>query len=247
LRRIAALLALGVCAASGCTTVTAPVLRHETGEALGGLGHFRAYAHIERGRLVPMIPQDSNFTGVEQETGVFTGALFGVQGAAGITPKLDLQAGTYLSQGGGGWRLGAKYQWLGTSNGQGWAIAAMAGYGRASGEGTLIYTAPASIETEVQQTLAARTLDLSLPVSYRFSPTFAAYTGLTYISNSVNGLSGGTFVEASTNDFAWNLGLKVSVNFMRFDLEMALLQANDPFLDENRIIPVYGLSAGVQF
>ncbi len=240
-------LVLAFCAiASACTTVTTPVLRHETGEALGGAGSFKGYVHLERARLVPAIAESSPNAGVAQKDEVFVGTLFGVQGAAGIHPRMDAQAGAYLSQGGGGWRLGLKYQWKGSSNAVGWAMAAMGGYSRASGRGTITYQTT-TFEAPLQQTLAAKTIDVSLPVSYRFSPTIAAYSGLSYFHNIVSGVSGSDYVSAVTNDFAWNLGVKVSVNFLRFDVEAALLQVHDPFTSENRIIPVYGLSAGVQF
>ncbi len=63
---------------TGCTTVTTPVLRHETGESLGGSGNFKAYAHIERARLVPVVGASSTAASVAQKDDVFAGALLGV-------------------------------------------------------------------------------------------------------------------------------------------------------------------------
>jgi hypothetical protein len=125
-------------------------------------------------------------------------------------------------------------------------MAAQTGFGRASGDGTMTYRTNTTM-AEIHQTLSAKTFDFAIPVSFRFSPALAIYSGLGYFHNIVNGVAGSDYVSAVTNDFAWNLGVKVAIDFMRFDIEAALLQVNDPFTNENRLVPVYGLSAGVQF
>ena len=64
------------------------------------------------------------------------------------------------------------------------AIAAMVGYGSYFGAGDITYLTSGTPET-LNATLAAEVFDLGFPVSFRFSPAIATYSGLTFYRASV--------------------------------------------------------------
>lgn len=236
-----AVAALVMLAGSGCATVGAPVLHHQTGETLGQK-RFRVFGHYETSRI--FAPASTAETlGIEQDNSIFQGSFLGVEVDGGVLPQLDLQLGANFTAGGGGWRLGAKYQIL--RNGR-IAVAAMAGYAATSGSGTYTYLTAAT-PVEIQQTLSASTIDLSMPVSYRVAGPFIVYGGPQFLRSGVSGSFGSAFVEDSTVDWGLNLGVQVTYGVFMGDLEVAEVLVQDPFTDSHRLIPFVGLSFGMMF
>ena len=232
---------LGVGIGVGCSTVSAPVLRHETGEVLGEK-HFRAYGHFETSRIfAPGAAGDANVFQISQDHSVFQGSYFGVQADGGVLPYLDLQLGANFTAGGGGWRLGAKYQVLRRGR---IAVAAMAGYAAASGGGNVTYLTATTPET-ISLNLSAWTLDLSAPASFRISPWIQLYGGPMMLHSGVSGSYGGAVVGDSYNDFGMNLGLRIGTGLLFGDFEAAELMVQDPFTGGERFIPYMGVSFGV--
>ncbi|OFZ21555.1 MAG: hypothetical protein A2X94_05470 [Bdellovibrionales bacterium GWB1_55_8] len=230
-------------AVPGCATMSTPVLRHETGESLG-TGRFRASARYETTRTFAAVSDEIVSAGVaEQSTGTFRGTLLGVQVAAGIHANADVQLAGFLTPTGGGWRVGTKY----TVKRQGpLSIAAMMGYGALSSAGSQSYLTQAQ-PVEIQQTLSSTTLDFSSPVSYRFSPTLAAYSGLVLIRTAVSGSFGSMVVNTSQTDFGANLGFRLNIGRYEGDIEAAMMRVYDPFTDGYRLIPFLGLGASMVF
>ncbi len=227
---------------SGCSSLTTPVLRHEIGEALGQ-GHYRIRGQIETARLFPLAPASIGAAGMTQAAGAFQGVLFGIQGAAGLLPRWDLQLGTFYSAGGGGWRLGSKYQFLYQNN---FAVAGMVGFGRYAAKGSSSYATPTGAQS-VTQTFSGSSLDISIPVSYRFGTSVVLYSGLNYYANWVSGSADLTYVSDTTHDIGTNLGLKLIFGRFEGDAEIAIIRAHDPFMDESRFVPYFGISVGLLF
>jgi hypothetical protein len=232
-----------LCALGGtaCTTVSAPVLRHQTGETLGQK-RFRIFGHYESSRIFQPISTPETVS-VPQTNSIFQGSFVGVQAEGGVLPNLDLQLGTYFTSGGGGWRLGGKYQAYRSGR---IAASAMLGYSAASGTGTVTYMTAAQ-PIEVSQTLSAYTVDLSVPVSFRINPMFAFYGGPMLLRSGVSGSFGGNVVSDTSNDLGANLGLQVTSGMFVGDLELAELKVHDPFADASRFVPYLGMSFGVVF
>lgn len=229
---------------SGCSTLSTPMLKHETGEALGQK-KFRVRAQLESSRLFPLLPAAlaQSASKLEQEASVFRGGFFGIFAAVGVLPKLDLQLGTYYTTTGGGWRFGSKYElWrLG-----GFAFAAMAGYGRFAAEGTQTYVTKTG-NSEVKQIFSAGNMDLSFPVSYRVNPSFAVYTGLNYYRTSISGAANLNTVTDTANDIGTNFGIKLNFGKFETDIEFAYVRIFDTISSESRFVPYYGVSAGITF
>jgi hypothetical protein len=225
----------------GCSSLSAPALRHETGEALG-TGRLRVRLQTESARLFPLVPSGSAPFSVPQSVDVFQGGLLGVQADGGIAPLLDAQFGTFYPVGGGGWRLGAKYQLLKKR----FAVAAMGGYSRLATQGSVTYTTASGVQ-DFTQTFSGYRIDFGVPVSYRLGAASTLFGGLTYFRSGVRGSSGSGYVSSVDHDIGVNLGFKL--NFGRFegDLEFALQRLNDPFEQSNRYVPFWGLAGGILF
>lgn len=227
---------------SGCATVSAPVLKQATGETLG-VKKFRILAHYETSRVfAPGTPQGGTAT-VPQSDSVFRGSYLGVQGEAGILPKLDLQLGANFTASGGGWRVGAKYQIYKVGR---FALAGMLGYAAASGTGTLQYLTDDTPQ-EFTQTLSAYTSDLSAPMSVRIMPWLVAYGGPMWLHSGASGSMAGSVVSDTFNDFGLNLGIQVTQWIFTGSIETAALLMKDPFTDSTRMVPYFGVSFGVVF
>jgi hypothetical protein len=223
--------------------VTAPVLRHETGEALGQY-KFRVSAYGEMARIYAPDTLPTEVQGISQKKEVFQAGLLGVQGAVGMLPKLDLQLGAYLSSGGGGWRLGAKYEIL---RGARFAVAGALAYGSRAGSGTVTYET-AGPTLDLDQSLSAQMWELSVPVSFRLIPLVTAYGGLTFFRSAASGSFGTSVVSATFLDVGANLGMRFNVaGPFSADLEGAMLWISDPFIGSRRFIPYMGLGASVTF
>ena len=233
-----ALSLLGLCA---CATVSAPVLRHQTGETLGPK-KFRASLRAEKSRI--FAPASTTDTAeIEQEDSVFQGVILGLQAEAGILPKLDAQLGFSLTPSGGGWRVGAKYKVFQRGA---FAGAAMLGYGASSGSGSVSY-ATSDAPIEIEQTLSMRILDFSMPVSFRIDPSFAIYGGWMLLRTNVNGSFGSSVVSDISYDPGLNIGVKITHGIFEGDLEFAMIRVHDPFMDGGRNIPFFGASFGILF
>jgi hypothetical protein len=230
--------AWGLCA---CTTVNAPVLRHETGETLGSK-HLRVMGHFESSRLFqPAATAET--AGIAQGNSVFEGSLLGVQVDGGVLPQLDLQLGANFTLDGGGWKAGAKYQFFRSAR---LAAAAMLGYAKSSGSGTVTYLTSGT-PVQIDQTLSTYTIDLSVPVSFRINPSIAVYSGLMLLRSGATGSLGNNVVSDISNDIGSNLGVKVTVSMFEGDVEVAYLLVHDPFTDSAHFIPYAGFSFGVKF
>lgn len=226
----------------GCATVSAPVLKQATGEALG-TKKFRILAHYEMSRIfAPGTPQGGT-SGIPQKSSVFQGSYLGVQAEAGVLPVLDLQLGANFTASGGGWRAGTKCQ---VYKGGRFAVAGMLGYAAASGTGTIQYLTD-STPQEFTQTLSAYTVDVSIPMSIRATPALVVYGGPMWLHSGASGSLGGELVEDTFNDFGTNLGLQVSHWIFTGSVEAAALFMRDPFTDSNRLVPYVGVSFGVRF
>jgi hypothetical protein len=227
---------------SGCGTLSTSVLRHQTGEALGP-GKIKISGRVESARMTPVVPGGDPAVGTAQSNDPFQAAAFGVQGEIGALPGLDFQLATNYAKGGGGWRLGTKYQLkqLGPL-----AIAAMLGYGSYFGAGDVTYLTSSTPET-LNSTLAAQVFDIGFPVSFRFSPVIATYSGLTLYRASVKGSVGSSAVSSENTDVGLNLGLRLTIGRVEGDLEGAFVRVNDPFVSGSRFVPFFGISCGVLF
>ena len=225
-----------------CSTMTTPVLRHETGETLGAK-RIKVAAKYESSRIYTFVPSGSPVNGIPQEGQIFQGSLFGLQGTVGVMQKIDFQLGWFLSYHGAGWRVGGKYQILRKNR---LAVAGMLGYGADSSSGTVSYFT-AMQPLEIDQTLSANTVDLSVPVSYRLTPGVAAYSGLMLFRSGITGTAGGVSVSGLTFDVGSNLGFRLNLDQYEADIEAAFLRIYDPFVDGYRIVPYVGVSVGIIF
>lgn len=228
---------------SACATVSTPVLRHETGETLGAPGKLKAQIRFETSRLFPVVPPDSLAIGTEQNAGIFKSSLFGFQGTIAAHQRVDFQIAGAIFSRGGGWRIGGKYALMKKGN---LAVASTLGYGVYSSSGTETYLT-AGQPVDVGQTLTVSTIDIAFPVSYRLTPTIIAYGGAMFLFNSVEGAASLVAVTGKPVDFGINLGGRLSLGRFELDLEMAFLYLGDNFMDSTRIIPYFGLGAGVLF
>ncbi len=235
-------LAFVLLAGVGCSTLSAPVLRHETGETLGP-GHFRVLARMESSRIFSLVPGAFGALGIAQQASVFTGSIFGFLGSVGVFPKFDVEAQGFLLQSGGGWKVGAKYELLRKN---GLAVAVNAAYGASSGAGSILYLTTTGL-TNVTQILASNTVELSVPVSFRFTPSIALYSGLTYYHTEADGVVATTYTLSPMNDMGMNLGLRLNFGMVEGDVEAALLRFYDPFADSMRILPFFGIAGGIVF
>jgi len=229
--------------ASGCTTVSSPALKHETAEALGGLGKFKVRADADVGRVYPVTSSALVGATASQSSGIFRGWLTGLSGAAGLLPRLDIQLGTRFTITGGGWRTGAKYQLIKKG---GFSVAIMPAYGRYTARGTETYNTSTGTG-DVTQTLSVWTLEGAAPVSFSFSKTFAVYSGLMYTRSSYDGVADTTAVSDTANDLGMNLGVRLNFGRIEGDVEAAMIRLYDPFEGGSRFVLFYGLSVGVLF
>lgn len=226
----------------GCSTLTEPALRHETGEAIGK-GHYKVSAILESARMYQIPPQGSGTAGIDQGTEVFQGSYLGFRGVMGVLPKMDVQLEWVFSFHGGGWRIGTKYELLRKEH---LAFAVMGGYSTASASGTVtLHSATAPYADS--QTLSANTADISLPVSWRFNKYVAVFSGLNYFHSEANGSAGTEYVVLPNNDTGVNLGVRINVDRIEGDVEASTVRLYDPFTDSMRFVSFYGISVGIVF
>lgn len=253
LREFSRGLSIAVALSSTGCLLSVPALKHETGETVGA-GHFRFFGQLETAQTFPVYPTDSSVAGVSQLSSVFQGTLMGMQAAVGVHKKVELQLGSFLSLRGGGWKLGAKYQILGhPTMDQGkiadrgnFAVSVAVRYETHAVAGTLTYQT-ATAPLDMDQTLSGTATEYSVPVSFRLSPNFAVYSGLSLTHSSVSGSVGTGYAQDSTNDFSTRLGVKVNFDRFEGDIETAVVALHDNFSDSARLVPYYGISFGVLF
>ena len=238
-----AVLGLFTASGPGCATVSAPVLKQETGETLG-VKKFRILAHYEMSRIfAPGLPQGGTARKRAQSNSVFQGSYLGVQADGGVLPQLDLQLGANFTASGGGWRVGAKYQFIKSGR---FAVSGMMGYAMTSGSGTIQYLTSGTPQ-EFDQTLSAHTFDFSIPSSVRATSWLVVYGGPMWMHSGASGSFGGLVVDDTFNDFGFNLGLQFSGWIFTGSIEAAELMLNDPFTASTRMVPFVGVSFGVTF
>ena len=232
-----------VFAISGCSSMTGPALKHETGESLGQ-GRYRFSARLETSRLYSLPTSGATSSGVSQPNKVFQGSVLGIQGSYGVAPPMDISLATFFSIAGGGWRISTKYQIL---TGGPFAVAVMLGYGAYSGSGTSLYSA-ATNSVEVTQTLSAKIGELSFPASMRLGTNFLAYSGLHFYRAGVSGSIDGIGVSDAATDLGTNLGIRYFWSAQVYsDVEFAYVSIHDPFEGGKRFVPFFGLGLGVSF
>ena len=199
--------------------------------------------YLQINRTYPLVAAADPAAATIQDAALFQGGGFGITGSAGVLPQLDLQLGTAFSAGGGGWRMGAKYQWfkLGAI-----AVSGMFGYGAYSGSGDVAFLTAGTPET-LNLAMSGHMWELGAPASFRLSPAFAVYSGLTFYHTGVHGSAGTQFVDGSANDLGWNIGIRITVGKIEGDLEAAFLRVHDPFEDSMRFIPYLGTAVGITF
>jgi hypothetical protein len=239
------LLAAALCAlsAAGCTTMTVPVLRHETGETLGSR-KFRVSARFESSRMFSFTEGDPNIDRVAQNSDVFTGSALGLGMTAGLADRVDAQVEGFSNFGGAGWRLGTKVMLLRRGR---YGVSVMGGYASNSGSGTVRYLT-GGFPVDLVQTLSAGTVDLGVPASVKMTDHLWFYGGLTWFRSGVNGTLGVNNVSAVVNDLGTNLGARILLGTsVEIDLETALLRFYDPFSDSGRTAPYFGLAASFLF
>lgn len=230
---------------TGCSALTTPVLRQETGETLGQ-GRLRASAQLETGRIVPVVPAAVALAAVgnTQDSGIFSGLLFSLGGSYGVLPTTDIQLRTFYPLSGGGWRIGLKQQIIKGSN---LAVAGMVGYGHYAAKGN--YTINTGSPTEVDTVMSASQVDFSIPVSYRLGSSVWVYSGFNVYMTSLIGVANTEADTASATDLGVNLGVKIKLS-PRYDLSLEgamLLSAGGPFGSEVGHSPYFGLGLGVLF
>jgi hypothetical protein len=228
--------------AGGCSTLTTPVLRHETGETLG-VGHFRFSARMQSSRIFALLPPGSGAVGVAQRAEVFQGSVFGLNAAAGVFPKFDAQVAGYILQSGGGWKIGGKYE---IHRRGALAVGGTLAYGASSGAGSVTYLSAGELE-DVNQVLTSKTIELSIPVSFRFTSNIVIYSGLTYWHSEVSGSVKTSYMVEPANDLGVNLGLRLNIGVVEGDVEVAILRFYDPFSDGMRMLPFFGMAVGIVF
>ena len=115
-----------------------------------------------------------------------------------------------------------------------------------SGSGDVTYLTSGTPEA-VTQTLSARTVDFSVPASYRIAPWGAVYGGPIGLLSNVSGSIGSAVGSDSFTDLGVNLGTQITSGIFTGDLEFAELMVEDPFTGSRRFVPYLGLSFGVLF
>lgn len=246
-------IAFGFLIFTGCSTLSTPVLRHETGDTLGA-GNTKVVGGYETARMYGLIPSTSAASGIAQDSGVLRSSLMHIGVRYGVLPTTDLQLNTYFKLGGAGWRLGAKrelFKW-GSLH-----FALILGYGSHVGKGTVSYSTTAASSTstssssttggnvDVEQTLGAKQLDFGIPLSYAFSDSLTVYGGFTYYSTSVTGVADTEAVKKSFGDMGFNLGVRFPAYGLEWDIEGAMLSASDP--TGGGMMPHFGLGVGMPF
>ncbi len=227
---------------AGCASVSMPVLRHETGEALGS-GKVRVSASIGTSRVLPTAAASFAGVGFPQSASLFRGNQIGAKATVGVTPSLDFQLRTVFSPGGGGWSIGVKQQFFVSGP---FALSAMIGIGRYSGGGTINYETVTGSQS-LSTVLTANQYDVGVPVSYRFGKDTALYSGLHYYRSSFHGSAGTAIVEDSASDLGVNLGIRQTFGRVDVDLEAMMLKMGGPFTDRVGFTPFLGLAAGLAF
>ena len=227
---------------SGCSSLSTPALKHETGETLAK-GKIRISGQIESTRMYPFVAAQSAAFGIPQGAGVFQGSLIGLSSAIGLDGKDDLQLKTYYCLGGAGWRIGTKYKAYTQGNIN---VAAMVGYGRYSAKGT-IGMLTATQPLDVATTLSTYQVDISFPTSYRITKDSVLYSGLNYYRVGVTGSSETSFVKVVAHDLGVNFGYRIGWGKFETDAELAFVRLYDPFEDSVRFVPYLGLAASLVF
>ena len=232
-----------------CSTVSIPVLRHETGET-SGQGKLRFRGRFETSKAIVALPDPTiQAFSTEQETSRLQSLLIGIDVRWGLLDRIDLKLDVPIFMGGGGWRFAGKYQIFGSpassAKAGNFALAAMAGYGKYGSTGGVTYTT-ADGETDFSQSFSATSIDAGVPVSFRIAVTVAVYSGIHLFLITGDGLLDTSAIETSEMSFGANLGFKVDFDPMYLDLEGMLLQASDPFLDETGFNIFFGLGFGAK-
>jgi hypothetical protein len=221
-------------------------MRHDTGETLEPWG-FQLRGSIEFSRDFPFVPPLSVAAGVAQQGGIYGASLITAAGVIGVFPKLNLELGTAFASTSAGWKVSAKYQFYGKPGmmDKGLAASGKFGVGTYSGQGTLTYQTNTGGTQGLEQSVANRMFDISVPVSYRFSPEFAVYSGLTLYHHYVTGSSAGGVIANVANDLGFNLGLKMRFGKFETDIELVFLNVPDAFTDGSRFLTFIGASFGL--
>lgn len=234
---------LGTLALGGCSTMSTPVLRHETGETLGP-GKSRLGAGLDSSRMYGLIPSTSPAVGQAQEVDVLRSSHLWLGGSIGLLTKTDIGLRTYFKLGGSGWRLGVKQGLFKFGN---LSIAGALNYGSHVGKGSVSYLSSTSQAVAVEQVLGAKQIDFGVPLSYRFGNGLVSYGGLTYFSTNVTGVADTVAVTKSVGEIGLNLGVRIPWSGlgrpMEVDIEGAMLSASDPTGGGSMLH--YGLGLGI--
>ena len=224
--------------------MSVPVMRHETGETLDPWD-FQLRGSVEFSRDFPFVPPTSLAAAVVQDGGIYGASLITAAGVVGLFPRLNAQIGTAFSSSSSGWKVSAKYQFFGAtgSASKGLAAAGMFGVGSYSGQGTLAYQTSAGTQN-LDQSLSSRMFDISVPVSFRFSPEFAVYSGVTLYHHYVSGSSAGGVIANVANDLGINLGVKMVFGKFETDVELTFLNVPDAFTPSSKFLTFFGASFG---
>lgn len=245
---------------SACSTLSIPVLKHETGETIG-VNSKNVSLKAETSRAIPTVPVIDGVTfSSTQESNPTQSGLLGLYFKYGIIENLDLKIDTPFFLGGGGWRLSAKYQLLGapasSSNAGNFAISAMVAYGNFASSGDVTYNtssgdaSTASVSTgeaTYVQSLSATSIEFSFPISYKIFDGFVVYSGLHYSLLKADGTIHLIATEVSTSDLSFNLGIQNKFDTVLVNIEGMLLRAENPFNGESSFESYFGVSAGITF
>jgi len=247
---------------TSCSTVALPVIRNETGETLGA-NQKQISATIMTGRAIPIIPSslESAFATSQTTSSPFSSLVGTASFKYGFLVNLDIRFDTVLLLTGGGWRGTVKYQLLGTpqsSNAAGnFAVSGMLSHGRYASQGSVTYdTASSSSSTSTSsssgsasytQRLSTASTDISVPISYRFSDSFAVYSGLHSFISSSEGTLDTSSLEASNFDLGINLGLQIKIDTIRLDLESMMLKVDSPFSGSSEFTLLFGAGGSIVF
>lgn len=227
---------------SACSSMSTPVLRHETGETLAP-GQARAGIIAEASRLYLVAPLTSGITSVAQDSAVLRGSLLGAYGSFGVPWGFELGARTYFALAGGGWRASVKRNVVSAGA---LAVATQVGYGQYVGRGTVTYATTAST-IDVTQVLSARQIELSAPVSYKMGAQTWVYSGITYYKTNIVGAASDTGMSTSEGDIGFNLGLRMGFGTVQFDIETAMLKASSELTGQSQMLPYFGFAGGITF
>jgi hypothetical protein len=230
-----------------CASVSTPVLRHETADALE-FGKFRAGVGLETSHQYAFAPLASAASGVTQDGSLFVGNHLGLFGTAGFFGGTELQLRSYFSVGGGGWRASVKYQALKMAS---LSAALLVGYGKYTGTGTqaLATTTGSSGSTgtvDVVQTLAARQIDFGPVVSYKIGTT-SIYGGATYYANQLTGVVDTTAVSSKFEELGFNLGVRIGLGAYDLDVEGAMAPIKDAVSGASNSTLFFGIAGGINF